>query len=60
MPGAQVLRAFEKKIADPPRRFVTTFRIVTPDDFIQSRDQRCRESHPTYSNPPRLAGFWAI
>ncbi len=54
MLGAEACRAFEKQLSDPPRRFVTTIWIVTPDDFIEPGDQRCRECHSTYSTRPCL------
>src|SRR5205085_1410278 len=55
--GLETAGAREKQLGNPPRRIGTTLRIVTPDDFIEPGDQRCRESHLTYSTQPRGGGF---
>jgi len=52
MLGAEICRALQEQIGNPPRRIGTASRIGAPDDFFEPRHQRCRSRHPHYSDRP--------
>ena len=58
--GPEAAGPLQKQFGDASRRVGTAFGIVTPDDFLEPGDQRCRESHQTLLKPAALTGFRAI